>query len=512
MNTVVINLGLKSVRCIVFDEKGTKLASYSEPIRTFIQEDLVEQDPNEWWQKTRSVATRALATVRDREEIKLLSVTASASCLVCVDGNGNPLANAIMVSDARAKKHAELLENTYEFKKVKEETGVRATPDLMLPKIMWLKDNRPEVYQATHKFLTPADFLIFKIASEFVVDTNNASKYHYDLSHQRWPTELLAALGIDEQKFPPVAAPGSEITTIKKSVAEEWGLPYDTKLILSTYDALCAVVGSGICELGEGCDVSGTVSSLRVVTDKHIMDPQKRVFFSPFFGSHYWLAGGSNNLGGGIIEWAKQLLFQDDDDAYETMEREIADIKPGADGLIFLPYLLGERTPVWNPLARGVFFGLSRHHTRKHMLRAVFESAGFSILHIAETLRELGIGIKSISASGGLSRLNLVCQIKADMLGMPIGIVDEFETTSLGAAILAGVGSGYFPSLKDATQALIRKSRYFEPNKNNHEVYLELFELYKKLYTHLKDLFAEREKLYLKYWGKSEEVSVRENL
>ena len=208
----------------------------------------------------------------------------------------------------------------------------------------------------------------------------------------------------------------------------------------------------------------------------------------------------------------KATIVQSDEDAYDIMEKETAEIKPCSDGLILLPYLLGERTPVWNPLARGVFFGLSRHHTRKHMLKAIFESAGFTVLHIAETLKELGIGIKAISASGGLSQISSICQIKADMLGVPISIVDEFETTSLGSAILAGVGSGYFPNLKEATDALIRKSKHFEPNKNNHEIYLNYFDLYKKIYANLKDLFPEREKLRLKYQVEGEGVTVSENI
>lgn len=511
MNILVINLGLKSVRAIVFNEKGDKLTSYFEPLRTVIKEDLVEQNPNEWWQKTKSVVAKALQSTQLREQVKLLCVTASASCLVCVDKMGIPLINAIMVSDARSKKHVELLENTNGFKKVKAETGLRATPDLMLPKIMWLKDNRRDVYESTYKFLTPADFLIFKIAGEFIVDTNNASKYHFNVQSKRWPADLLDVLEIAEKKFPLVADPGSEVSRVKKTIAEEWGLPYDTKLILTTYDALCGVYGSVLPDVGEACDISGTVTSLRVVTDKHIINPESGVFFSPFFRSHYWLAGGSSNLGGGIIEWAKQLLFKGDEDAYETMEKEAADIKPCSGGLIFLPYLLGERAPVWDPLARGVFFGLSRHHTRKDMLKAIFESAGFTVLHIAETLEGLGIGIKAISVSGGLSRIDSISQVKADMLNVVVARVDEVETTSLGSAILAGVGSGYFRSLKDVSHDVIRKSKCFEPNKHNAEVYLEYFELYKRLYTNLKDIFQERERLRIKYEDEKEVFSI-ENL
>jgi sugar (pentulose or hexulose) kinase len=511
MNIAVINLGLKSVRCIVFNEEGEKLASFSEPLRTFIQEDLVEQDPNEWWQKTKSVVGKALQSTEVREQVKLLAVTASASCLVCIDERGLPLMNAIMVSDARSRKHAELLENTHEFQKVKADTGIRATADLMLPKIMWLKDNKRDVYDSTYKFLSPNDFLIFKLTGEFVTDINNAIKYHFDIHSKGWPTKLLNTLGIDESKLPLVTEQGSIISMVSKSVAEKLCLPRDTKLILTTYDALCAVFGSGVSEVGDGCDVSGTVTSLRVVTDKHIVDPQKRVFFSPYYGSSYWLAGGSNNMGGGIIEWAKQLLFEGNEGAYDVMEEVIAESRPCSEGLIFLPYLLGERTPVWDPLAKGVFFGLGRHHTQTHMIRAIFESAGFSVLHIAETLKDLGVETKIVSASGGLSRINSICQIKADMLNVPVELVNEFETTSLGAAILAGVGTGYFSSLKEASNTLVRKGRRFEPNKDKNEVYMEYFELYKNLYANLKDLFQVRERLRLKY-REGGRISVSENL
>ncbi len=511
MNIAVINLGLKSVRCIVFSEKGEKLASHFEPLRTFIREDVVEQDPNEWWQKTKSVIARALLSSMIRKRIKLLSVSASASCLVCVDKAGTPLMNAIMVSDTRSKKHVEILENIYEFQKVKADTGIKATPDLMLPKIMWLRDNRPDVYESTYKFLTPNDFLISKITGEFVVDTNNASKYHFNGCSKKWPVDLLGVLGIDREKLPKVSDPGSEVSKVKKAVAEELGIPSDTRVILTTYDALCAVFGSGVSDVGEGCDISGTVTSLRAVTDKHVVDPQSRVFFAPYYGNNYWLVGGSNNLGGGLIEWAKQLLFQGDEDSYELMEETTEAIRPCSGGLIFLPYLLGERAPVWDALARGVFFGLGRHHTRRHMLKAIFESAGFAMLHIAETIKELGIPIRTLSASGGLSRIGSICQIKADMLNMPVAIPDELETTSLGSAILAGVGAGYFPSLKDASDTLVRKSKYYEPNKSNTEAYLEYFEVYKRLYSSLKDLFRERDRLHLKY-GDEEEISAIENL
>jgi len=488
LNTAVVNLGLKSVRCIVFDEDGHKLSSSSLPISTYIQEKKVEQDPHEWWEKTKEVIGKALLDVKVRDETKLVSVTASASCLVCVDKEGSPLMNAIMVSDGRAERHAEILENIHEFQSVKLTTGMEAAPDLLIPKIMWLKDNMREVFDDTYKFLTPGDFLILKLTGEFVTDTNNALKFYFDPKARELPKDFLDSVGIDVRKFPSVVEPSSEVGRILNG----FGFPKDAKLIATTYDALCALFGSGILHPGEGCDVSGTVTSLRGVVDKHIVDPRKRVYSTPYIGNGNWIVGGSNNLGGGAIEWAKQILYGHEEDPYLLMEEEATSVNPCPDGLVFLPYLLGERAPIWNPSARGVLFGLTRRHTRKEIIRAIFEGIGFGMLDISRVLSGLGVEINSVALSGGLSRVDVMSQIKADMLGVPVYLIDEFETSSVGSAILAGVGGGLYSTLQEGINVAVRRGKSFTPDEGNHKIYSEYFGMYKYLYRSLRGMFAKR--------------------
>jgi sugar (pentulose or hexulose) kinase len=273
------------------------------------------------------------------------------------------------------------------------------------------------------------------------------------------------------------------------------------KVVLSTYDAICAVYGSGVADIGEACDVSGTVTSFRAVTDRRERDPAGRLFTIPHVGRGRYLAGGSNNLGGGVIEWAKQVLYPDDPHPYVTMVAEASDAPPGAAGLTFLPYLLGERAPVWDATARGVFFGLGRNHGRGDMIRAIFEGVGYSVLDIADRLDGMGIAIRRVSASGGLARLDPINRIKADMLGVPLVLTEELETTALGAALVAGVNVGDWANMEEATAACVRPSAVVEPDSTRTVMYRDFFRIYRDLYGHLRDLFATREELIARHSG-----------
>lgn len=482
------------------------------PIATKIFGKYVEQDPQEWWLKCCKVLRAALKDPATRKKIKLITVTTSASCLVCVDKNGDPLMNSILVSDGRSIKQANELNNTYEFQEIKNKLGLKATPDLMLPKILWLRDQLKHIFRKTNKFLSPADFLIQKLTGRYVIDVNNAIKFHYDIFAKRYPERLYEYLKIDLKKLPDVVEVGSYVGNLIPQIASKFGLAKDVKIIAATYDALCSVFGSGLSKIGEGCDVSGTVTSVRVVTDKHVASVENRVYFSPYFRDERWLAGGSNNLGGGIIEWVKQLFYIGNADPYRFIEAETKKVGPCPKGLIFLPYLLGERAPVWDPLARGVFFGLDRGHSHREFIKAVLESVGFSVLHIVSTLNDLGIDLKKVIVSGGLARLDSVSQIKADMLNVPVEKLEEFETTSIGAAILAGVGVGLYKDIGTAARKYLKVSKRFYPNKKRNAIYRDYFEIYKNLYGKLRDLFVEKEKLAEKHSEILETKALLKNL
>jgi len=489
--TLVLNLGLKSMRAAIFDTDGRLRSIAYKPISTLMGEGRVEQDPRDWWRAAEETAAEVLSDRSTRAGVGIITVTASAGCLVPMAADGRSLGQAIMISDVRARPQAQHIEASQEFRDV---SIPRVTPDLMLPKILWLSQEDPERYERTRWFATPNDFLIHRLTGEVVTDSTSASKYLFDPRLELYPERLVRSLGIDQARLPNVVAGPDSVLPLLPSVRDELGLRSGVQVVLSTYDAICAVYGSGVGSPGEACDVSGTVTSFRAVSDTGIVDPSGRLFFTPHLRPGRYLAGGSNNLGGGVVEWAKQVLYPDCPDPYETMVREVESTPAGAAGLIFLPYLLGERAPLWNPLARGVFFGLGRNHGRPDMMRAVLEGVGYSVLDIASRLTEIGVGVELVSASGGLARIVPVCQIKADMLGVPVRLVAELETTALGAALVSGVRAGRWPSIEEAIGACVRFGRIFEPVAARTAMYRDFFGIFRGLYEELTPLYEERQR------------------
>lgn len=496
---LVLNMGMKSIRGIIFDEEGGKLASSARLITTALTEETVTQEPSEWWEAACQVVREAVADAGG-VRVDYLTVAASSSCLVCVDSDGEALLPCMMVSDKRAEEESVFLDHAAEFRAVKEKTGLCMTPSVMLPKALWVKRHRSDIFAKIYKLLSPNDYLIAKFTGCYVSDYMNAAKWHYDMEGKQYPLELLKKVGISEELLPEVVAPGKYVGTVLGSVAEKTGLAEETKVVASTYDAICSFIGSGILEEGEAGDVSGTVTVFRAAVKQKMEGTTERIQQIPYYEAGIHIIGGSNNLGGGLIEWVKQCYYQNDPFSYELMEKDAGEVSLGAGGLIFLPYLLGERAPIWDNNARGVFFGLERMHTRKEMTRAVFESTGFIDLDMIAAIEENGVKIECVRLSGGLARLNLVSQIKADITGREVQVLSEFETTATGAAMIALYGQGVYSSLREAADRFVKIRMIIRPDWKNHEKYQEIYQMYKETYTTLKPLFAKRmaltERLY----------------
>ncbi len=491
---LVLNLGLKSIRSIVFDESGKVVGKYWLPVRTLIRGQFVEQDPNEWWEQAMAVI-KATLNEEVKDKVTHISVTSSSCCLVLLDENGNCLGSSLMVSDKRASEQAKRLKTDPDFSFLFRNQNHLPEPSYMFPKMMWLKENRPEIFKKVSKFMSSDDFLIYRLTGKFVTDCLNAEKFYYDQygvpdapsgSCGSYPKHLLQYLGVTERNLPTVVDIGTNVGALKDDVKSELGLKHDVHVVVSTYDAICAFWGAGVAEEGEVSHVCGTCSSFRVYSKRSIA-VGNGILVQAFKNPPMHIIGGSNNIEGGVLEWAKNCFYGDSyplhDDAvmYSLMEEEAKQSVAGAHGLIFLPFLLGERVPFWDPNIRGVFFGLERNHTRKDIMRSIFESTGFNSLNMLCALEKSGIPVKSIRISGGLSRLEYICRLKADITGKELLVLDEYETTAIGAFMITAVTAGLFPDLKSAV-SVVKVRKVIKPDLEVHKKYQKLYELYLKLY------------------------------
>ena len=288
---------------------------------------------------------------------------------------------------------------------------------------------------------------------------------------------------------------GTVIAPVKENLSKTIGIKKPIHCIVSTYDALCAFIGSNRYKNGELTTTCGTCTSYRMLVDAKHISPTTPFLVQHIYPEKLTIIGGSNNIEGGVLEWAKECFYKSsmrtDKKLYSLMEKEAGESPPGAKGIIFLPYLLGERRPFIDSNVRGMLFGLERFHSRKDIIRSVFEATGFQARLILDEFAKNNISVSSIFMSGGVSNFTLVPQLRADILGLSVHVPQETETTALGAFILTLKARGLIASLKDA-QEYIRIRKTYYPDADRHTAYSRLFLLFKELYTANRELFKKR--------------------
>ena len=492
---LAINLGLRSIRAIIFDAKGTSVAKNWYPVTTYIDHKTVEQNPKEWW----GLCSLMMHELFDenpelRDNLQSITVTSSASCLVVLDKEGTPLCNSLMVSDKRASAEASLLSLDPELKTLFSNANFSPVESFFFPKVLFLQKRKPALFKKAVHFMNAGDYLMYKLTGKIITDTLNAEKWYYDRKSKTYPSTLLKTTNLTTSNLPQVEEPGTIIGILTKEIQKEFALSPQVTVVLSTYDALCAFMGSGVTNVGEVSNVCGTVSSLRVLTtsknesnhsilEQHIND--------------LVVAGGSNNIDGGLLEWSKQMFYGDsypDKYIYRIMEDEAQTSPVGSNGLIFSPYLIGERFPFNDAHVRGIFFGIERFHKRNDIVRSVFEAGSYMAYDMIQEIEKNGHKVSSIRMSGGLTKCPIACRIRADVTGKKIYVIDEIETTSLGALYFIKKANNEVKSLKEFSKNIKIKEVY-TPNKKNHALYKQFFTLFKNIYTTNIALMSERKKI-----------------
>lgn len=480
-----LDIGTTSVKAVVFSKDGKFIAEAENLIPTFYPEaNWAEQDPNELEQSCRFVLKDVIkkAEVKDGE---LLSIGFSSAMhsLICVDKNGAALSNMLIWSDGRSIDQANKLKKTI-GKEIFLKTGTPIHPMNPFVKLLWMKENEYEPYKKASYFMSIKEYVINKWFGQHWIDYSMASATGLlNLQTMDWDEEVLKLAGVKRSQLSAIVPPTTVLPSLKKAVAEEIGISDSIPFVIGACDGQLANLGDGAILSGEVAISVGTSGAIRQFIQGTSVNENEETF-TYLFTDDTSIIGGATNNGGIVLQWIKDLFEYKG--SHEEFLADAENIEIGSEGILFFPYVNGERAPLWNQQARGNFFGLKIGHKREHLVRAVLEGIAFNLFQIGKSLEQLAGEPKRISINGGLSKSDLWVQIMADLFGREIQLSVSHHSAAWGAAWMSLVGIGAAESLSKIKEN-IQVGKVIQPNQENHKKYRELFTKYEKI---AKDLAA----------------------
>ncbi|MCB9116779.1 MAG: xylulokinase [Caldilineaceae bacterium] len=482
------DLGTSGNKATLFDGAGHLVGSAFAAYAThYPHPNWAEQEPAAWWQAV-CATTHQLLADSGIDAAAIAAVGFSGMMMGClpVAADGTPLRSCIIWADQRAQEEAAFVAERCGADEVYLRCGHRTSPAYCAPKILWVRNHQPEIYARTAKFLVPKDFIVHKLTGEFATDYSDASgTLLFDLVTRTWHQPFLDALGLSAEQLPAPHPSPAIIGTVTAAAAAATGLAPGTPVVIGGGDGSCAGIGAGVIEPGSAYCVIGTSAWISASTPAPVPDPQQRTMTFHHVHPQRYAPMGVQQLAGGAREWAWKALADGDLD----LDAAAATVAPGAGGLLFLPYLMGERSPWWNPQARGAFVGLAMPHDKPQMARAVLEGVAFGLRQILDSLREHVPDIDALRLIGGGGKSRLWPQILADVFGLPIHMLElKGEATSWGAAVAAGVGAGIYDWSIAAERSQV--VAVVEPNPANRQRYDELLNLFTESYLALAPVYA----------------------
>jgi gluconokinase len=479
-----VDIGTSSVKAVSIDNQGeiTNTRQISYPIFSS-SPDFQEQAPEEIFNATIKVLKDILADNEySRNQIKAISFSAAMHSLMAVDTEGTPLTPLITWADNRAKLIADNLRNIDLGKQIYMQTGTAIHAMSPLCKLLWFKEYQPELLSKAHKFIGIKEYVFFKLFGEYVIDFSLASATGlFDIFNLKWHKNSLQLIGIEENKLS-TPLPTTAIFRTKK-FSEFAHLDF----VIGASDGCLANLGAGAVQEGQMATTIGTSGAVRMTSATPLTDEQMRTFCY-YTDDRQYVIGGAVNNGGIILQWLRESFSPDA--SIESIFQSAANVSVGAENLLFLPYLLGERSPIWDSSAKGVFFGIRKNHTQAHFYRAVLEGIIYALYSVGKVFKEMQSTQQEpcIYATGGFTKSDFWVQMMADVFNQKILVPHSSESTAIGACILAMKALGAIRKWEEAKKMILIEKEFL-PNEANHKVYMKNFAVFEKLYFALKPLF-----------------------
>ncbi len=492
-----IDVGTTGAKALLIDAEGNLIASATTEYPMSTPRPLwAEQEPNDWWSAAVTSIRRVLQNA-DAAHIAGIGLTGQMHGLVLLDARDAVLRPCIMWNDQRSALQCNAITEQIGAKKILELTGNPVLPGFTAPKIVWVRENEPQVYAEVAHVLLPKDYLRYRLTNEYATEVSDASGTALlDVQHRRWSDEMLNALDIPRRWLPDCFESTVVSARISETAASETGLVAGTLVVGGAGDQAAQAVGSGMIAEGLVSVTLGTSGVVFASSDSYRVEPEGRLHTFCHAVPDQWHLMGVMLSAGGSFRWFRDALARDEgvtakvtsEEVYDLLTGQAALAPAGSEGLIFLPYLSGERTPYADPDARGVYFGLTLRHEKSHLVRAVLEGVAYGLLDSLELLRALGLTLDQVRASGGGAHSALWRQILADVFNSEIVLLNMTEGAAYGAALLAGVGASVYENVQAACTRAIRVTDRIEPSANA-AIYADYYPIYRALYAALAPQF-----------------------
>jgi xylulokinase len=487
-----LDISTTAAKALLIDAEGQVVGVASTPLSLSNPQPLwSEQAPTDWWAGTAAAIRQVLGeTGISGDGVAAIGLTGQMHGLVLLNQAGEVLRPAILWNDQRTAAQCDEIRACVGRERLIQICGNDALTGFTAPKILWVREHEPELYARARHVLLPKDYIRYRLSGEFAMDCADGSgTMLFDLSRRNWSAELLDTLDLPQEWFPPVYEGPAITGVVSATAAAETGLRAGTPIVGGGGDQAAQAVGAGAITPGIVALTLGTSGVVFATTEAALVQPEGRLHAFCHAVPGRWHFMGVMLSAAGSLQWHRDSLAPDV--PFEALVAKAEDVSPGSEGLLFLPYLTGERTPHPDPLARGAWVGLTVRHGRAHMTRSVLEGVAFGLRDSFTLIGEAGLGeIRQVRISGGGARSALWRQILADVLGVELVTVNTTEGAAYGAALLAGVGAGVWPEVDAACAATIRLTGRTTPDAAAVKTYEPIYRLYRELYPALNQTFA----------------------
>lgn len=493
MNLIAIDIGTTNCKVVIINGQSKVLKAFQSPTKP-IQPlpGWNEQDAEEIFNSVLKLLQQAIAFCK-QDNIACISFSAAMHSLLAVDENGKPLMNMLTWADLRSARYARELKQKPVAKNLYRTTGVPIHAMSPLCKLLWLQQEAKSIFAKAHKFISIKEYVFFRLFGKYMVDHSIAAATGlFDEKKLSWYKPALEIAGINPQQLSVICPAEHFETELLPAVQKKLKLKKPLPFVLGGSDGAMANLGSGLVNTTNAAITIGTSGAVRITSNKYLID-QKQRLFCYYITDCYYITGGAINNGGIALQWLVENIFKDDFKDEKKLNQLLTaalKIKPGAEGLIFLPYILGERAPVWDETAKACFVGLTATHTNMHITKAVLEGICFAVAEVLQALEETSGPVKNIYLSGGIIKSQQWVQLLADVLGKQVLVNDAADASALGAAFVGMKAIGQVKKISQA-KMFLGNERIFKPNRANHLAYTKYLKIYNSLYKKLKDSFGE---------------------